>query len=44
MSTSPRTNRHHAKNAKDAKACIEENTDHEIQCLRALLAILARFA
>jgi hypothetical protein len=34
----------HAKNAKGAKECIEENRDSEIPCLRALLAILARFA
>jgi hypothetical protein len=34
----------HAKNAKGAKDGIEKNRDREILCLRALLAILARFA
>jgi hypothetical protein len=34
----------HAKHAKGAKDCIEKNGDSEILCLRALLAILARFA
>ena len=34
----------HAKNAKGAKDCIEKNREHEILCLRALLAHLARFA
>jgi hypothetical protein len=34
----------HAKNAKDAKECIKKNMEHAILCLRALLAILARFA
>jgi len=36
--------RPHAKNAKDAKDCIEKSRNHEILCLRALLAHLARFA
>ena len=34
----------HAKSAKGAKDCIEKNMDHDILCLRTLLAILARFA
>jgi hypothetical protein len=34
----------HAKDAKDAKNGIEKNRDSAILCLRALLAIMARFA
>jgi hypothetical protein len=33
-----------ASHAKNAKGCIEKNSDSEILCLRALLTILARFA
>jgi len=34
----------HAKNAEGARNCIKKNMEHEILCLRALLAHLARFA